>query len=306
MIYRCMDPESCLVRWWPRRFRKRFLWCPRMRIGFLRETVSLAALVAFLPSALLYKRLLLDKSNYFCLLFQATSSAIWTLALGFVSLRLSPVGCLGCAYGNSSLRLHASTSPASTSPSIVNSSRRLRIARPLCSFHRERGPFGVSGNSDCLLEFRGVETGKIGCFSKENLHSAWGSYHVCQALLFTHDGKNARIQGSGGRRGRGRTGKAASGCLVEGGHGLLALGQLVERLPRVPRRVAARPAHQHVGPAVAQLEQQQPLHLVLWPAMCAWAGAGRRGHPGGRGGDGCSAGAPQATLPPPRAAGAPR
>ncbi len=33
------------------------------------------------------------------------SSAIWTLALGFVSLRLSPVECLGRACGNSSRRL---------------------------------------------------------------------------------------------------------------------------------------------------------------------------------------------------------
>ena len=53
----------------------------------------------------------------------------------------------------------------------------------------------------------------------------------------------------GGRcRRRGEAGQRSAGRLFEGGNRGLAVGQVVERLPRVARRVEARPAHQHVRP----------------------------------------------------------
>jgi hypothetical protein len=94
------------------------------------------------------------------------SSAIWILALGFVSLRLSPVEGLGRAYGNSSRRLlsRLNCRPAWITCKYFTKHCEFFASpshRPLCSFHRERlgGPFGVSGNPDGLLECRARELG---------------------------------------------------------------------------------------------------------------------------------------------------
>jgi len=73
--------------------------------------------------------------------------------------------------------------------------------------------------------------------------------------------------GGGGRRRRGGPGKDAPGGPLEGGDRLGAIGEVVQRLPCVAGRVAARPAHQDVGPAVAHLQTQQLLHLVLLPTV---------------------------------------
>jgi hypothetical protein len=63
---------------------------------------------------------------------------------------------------------------------------------------------------------------------------------------------------------------ASSGQLV-GHDGLRAVGQVVQRLPCVARRIAARTLYQpeHVRTATAHLQQQHLLHLVLLPAICA-------------------------------------
>ena len=62
-------------------------------------------------------------------------------------------------------------------------------------------------------------------------------------------------------------GRAAGSChRLEGSNGELTVSQVVELLPRVgcvARHVEARPENQHVKPAVAHLELEQLLHLVL-------------------------------------------
>ena len=55
-------------------------------------------------------------------------------------------------------------------------------------------------------------------------------------------------------------GRALRPLLLVGGYGRagsVAVGQVVERLPRVARRVKAYPAHQHVGPDIMHLELEQ-------------------------------------------------
>ena len=69
--------------------------------------------------------------------------------------------------------------------------------------------------------------------------------------------------------GGGCAGRGGSNCLLGGGDGILAVGQVVERLTRVARCVQACPAHQYVRPAVVHLELGQLLHLVLWHAFRA-------------------------------------
>ena len=69
------------------------------------------------------------------------------------------------------------------------------------------------------------------------------------------------------QRGRRRAGKRAAGRLLEGGDGL-AVGQVVQ----------ACPAHQHVGPAVAHLELEQLVHLVLVRRRIVALGARGAGH----------------------------
>jgi hypothetical protein len=76
--------------------------------------------------------------------------------------------------------------------------------------------------------------------------------------------------------GQGRGGELPTSGLLEGDDGLLAVGEVVERLSRIARRVAARPADQHVRPAVAHLKLKQLLNLVLWPAVLARDGGGAR------------------------------
>ena len=75
--------------------------------------------------------------------------------------------------------------------------------------------------------------------------------------------------GGGGWRWLRWSGKGATGCLLEGSNGVLAVGQVVKRLPRVARRVQACPAHKHVLPAIEQFELEQLLHLVLGHAVRA-------------------------------------
>ena len=84
------------------------------------------------------------------------------------------------------------------------------------------------------------------------------------------DGESGRGNGSWGRPGQGRWSKrrareGPAGSLLEGGDGLRAVSQVVQRLPRVAGgvRVAASPADQNVGSAVAHLELEKFLHLVL-------------------------------------------
>ena len=74
--------------------------------------------------------------------------------------------------------------------------------------------------------------------------------------------------GGAGERRR-RAGERAAGRPLEDGDGGLAVGQIVERLPCVARRVHACPAHQHAERAVAQLLHLVLLHLVLGRAVGA-------------------------------------
>ena len=71
-----------------------------------------------------------------------------------------------------------------------------------------------------------------------------------------------------------RSGKGATIRLLEGSNGVLAVGQLVERLPRVALRVQACPAHKYVRQATAHFKLEQLLHLMLWHAVrdsrCRW------------------------------------
>jgi hypothetical protein len=83
-------------------------------------------------------------------------------------------------------------------------------------------------------------------------------------------GGGGRRGGSGGgrwERGGARKGVSTGSCLLEGSDRLLAVGQVVQRLPgpRVAQRVAASPFHQHVGPAITHLEpaREQLRHFVL-------------------------------------------
>jgi hypothetical protein len=47
------------------------------------------------------------------------------------------------------------------------------------------------------------------------------------------------------------------------GDGLLAVGQILQRLPCVAQRIAASPPHQDVGPAVAHFKIERLRHLML-------------------------------------------
>ena len=58
---------------------------------------------------------------------------------------------------------------------------------------------------------------------------------------------------------RGRTGERSDGRLLEGCDGGLIVGQVVERLLNLARRVETHPAHQQVEPAVAHLGLEQVL-----------------------------------------------
>ena len=49
----------------------------------------------------------------------------------------------------------------------------------------------------------------------------------------------------------------------------LAVGQVVERLPRVARRIHACPAHKYVRPVIVNFKLEQLLHLVLGHAVRA-------------------------------------
>ena len=56
-------------------------------------------------------------------------------------------------------------------------------------------------------------------------------------------------------------GEGAFGSLLEGRSGILAFGQVVERLPRVARRVQACPVHQYIRQAIddhLELEHRLP------------------------------------------------
>ena len=64
--------------------------------------------------------------------------------------------------------------------------------------------------------------------------------------------------GGAGRRWRRRSGKGATGRLLEGSNGVLAVGQVVKWLPRVARRVQAGPAHKYVRPAIRILNLAAP------------------------------------------------
>ena len=83
--------------------------------------------------------------------------------------------------------------------------------------------------------------------------------------------------GGAGRRWRRRSGKGATGRLLEGSNCVLAAGQVVERLTRVARCVQACPAHKYVRPTIAHFKLEQLLLLVLGHAVRAgrwrwWAG----------------------------------
>ena len=60
--------------------------------------------------------------------------------------------------------------------------------------------------------------------------------------------RRGRAGGAGERRGWPRRRGGESGLLLEGGY---SVGQVVERLPRVARRVQAGPAHQYVRQPIA-------------------------------------------------------
>ena len=83
---------------------------------------------------------------------------------------------------------------------------------------------------------------------------------------------------AGGAEERRRAGEGAPGRLLEGGNGGLrfAVGQVVERLPRVARSIKACPANQHVRPPVPhlELELEQLLPLVLGTLSGQAAGGG--------------------------------
>ena len=72
-------------------------------------------------------------------------------------------------------------------------------------------------------------------------------------------------------------GGGESGRVLKGGDGFLVVGQVVERLPHVARRIKACPAYQHVGPAVAHLELEKLLHLVLGITVTVGYGGPARG-----------------------------
>jgi hypothetical protein len=75
-----------------------------------------------------------------------------------------------------------------------------------------------------------------------------------------------------------RHGATGPGRAFEGGDGLLAVGQVIQRLPRVARRVAAGSPHQGMGPAVAHLELEQLRHRA--PGAPSAPGAAARGRTG--------------------------
>ena len=103
-------------------------------------------------------------------------------------------------------------------------------------------------------------------------------YNISQPSRCGGTGPAASIGGLVGRgRNRGRLCRAAGRVSeLEGGDGCLrvAVGQVVELLSRIARRVKACPEHQHIGPAVAHLELVQLMRLVLWhvvlPSRWLW------------------------------------
>ena len=145
---------------------------------------------------------------------------------------------------------------------------------------RARRRRGGRGARRCRAAIHRLATSRGGSCPQAQHRGRQGRSVDCEA---------GRRDWSRGRSGPGRgresgTGKRAADGLLEGCDGLLAVGQVVERLPRIPRRVAARPADQDIGPAIAHLELEQLLHLMFCGTVRSCHGGG--GEVGGRRRDG--------------------